>query len=163
MQRPSFSHALDRLESACLAGAGLTLVSIALLQAWQVFGRYVLNASPGWTEPVALILMGLTVMLGAAVAVRHESHFRFGMIAEGGTPARRAALTLMARVIAAACGLLMAVYGTQLMLDDWAVPMAGAGLPSGLRFLGLALGGLLIPIFAVERIVGGGPKPVEAE
>ena len=85
------------------------------------------------------------------------------MIAEGGTPARRAALTLLARVVAAACGVLMAVYGAQLMLDDWAVPMAGAGLPSGLRFLGLALGGLLILIFAVERIAGGGPKPVEAE
>ena len=163
MERPSFSRILDRVEGACLAGAGVTLVSIALLQAWQVFGRYVLNASPGWTEPVALILMGLTVMLGAAVAVRHETHFRFGMIAEGGSPARRAALTLLARAIAAAGGFLMAFYGTRLMLDDWAVPMAGAGLPSGLRFLGLALGGFLILTFAAERIAGGGPKPQETE
>ena len=163
MQRPSFSRALDKLEAASLAGAAITLVSIALLQGWQVFGRYVLNASPGWTEPVALILMGLTVMLGASVAVRHETHFRFGMIAEGGSPARRAGLLLLARVIAALCGLLMAIYGTRLMLDDWEVPMAGAGLPSGLRFLGLALGGLLILVFALERIAGGGPKPVESE
>lgn len=155
--RPAYSPFLDRVEGACLAGAGLSLVGIAALQAWQVFGRYVLNASPGWTEPVALILMGMTVMLGAAVAVRQESHFRFGMIAEGGSPARRAALTLLARGIAAASGLLMAIYGTRLMLDDWAVPMAGAGLPSGLRFVGLAIGGLLILIFALERIAGGGP------
>ena len=163
MQRPSFSRLLDKVEAACLAGAGVTLVSIALLQAWQVFGRYVLNASPGWTEPVALVLMGFVVMLGAAVAVRQESHFRFGMIAEGGSPARRAGLTLLSRLVAAGSGLLMAIHGTRLLLDDWAVPMAGAGVPSGLRFLGLALGGLLILIFALERILGGGPRPQETE
>jgi TRAP-type C4-dicarboxylate transport system permease small subunit len=157
MTRPGFSRALDHLETACLAVAALALVGMALLQAWQVFGRYVLNASPGWTEPVALVLMSLAVMLGAAVAVRHESHFRFGMIAESGSVARQAGLLLLARLVAAGCGLLMALHGTRLMLDDWDVAMAGAGLPAGMRFLGLALGGALILLFAGERIAGGGP------
>jgi TRAP-type C4-dicarboxylate transport system permease small subunit len=91
VQRPRFSHALDRVERACLVGAAFALVAMALVQAWQVFGRYVLNASPGWTEPVALVLMSLSVMLGSAVAVRQEIHFSFAMLAESGPPARRAA------------------------------------------------------------------------
>ena len=37
--RPRFSRPLDRLEQLSLAGAALSLVGIALLQAWQVFGR----------------------------------------------------------------------------------------------------------------------------
>lgn len=159
--RPAFSRPLDRLEQLSLAGAALSLVAIALLQAWQVFGRYVLNASPGWTEPVALVLMGFVVMLGAAVAVRQESHFRFGMIAESGSPARQAALALFARLLTAGTGLMLAVYGARLTLDEWDVPMAGAGMPAGMRFLGPAIGGLLILIFAAERIAGGGPAPAD--
>jgi TRAP-type C4-dicarboxylate transport system permease small subunit len=161
MQSPGWSRRLDGLERACLVGAALALVAMSLLQAWQVFGRYVLNASPGWTEPVALVLMSLAVMLGAAVAVRHEIHFSFSMVAQSGPPARQAALRLLARLVAAGCGLLMAVYGTRLLLDDWDVPMAGAGMPAGMRFLGLALGGAFIFLFAVERIAGGGPVPAE--
>lgn len=156
--RPAFSRALDPLERACLYGAGLALTAIALAQAYQVFGRYVLNASPGWTEPVALVLMGLVVMLGSAIAVRRENHFRFSMIAEAVPPAAGRALTIMTRIIAALTGLMMLLFGTRLMLDDWPVAMAGAGIPLGLRFLPLALGGLLILIFALERLAGGGPS-----
>lgn len=161
--RPAFSRALDSVERACLAGAAFALIAMALVQAWQVFGRYVLNASPGWSEPVALVLMSLAVMLGSAVAVRRETHFRFGMIAESGSLTRQTALRLLARGTAAAAGLLMVLHGGRLMLDDWDVPMAGAGLPSGIRFLGLALGGALILLFAAERIAGGGPEATEAE
>jgi TRAP-type C4-dicarboxylate transport system permease small subunit len=161
--RPAFSRALDGVERASLFGAALALVAMALVQAWQVFGRYVLNASPGWTEPVALVLMSLAVMLGSAVAVRQEIHFSFAMLAESGPPARQAGLRLLARLVAAGCGLLMAIYGSRLLLDDWEVPMAGAGMPAGMRFLGLALGGALIFLFAAERIAGGGPAPAESE
>ena len=50
-------RALDGLDSLAMALAGLALVAMALIQAWQVFARYVLNDSPGWTEPLALLLM----------------------------------------------------------------------------------------------------------
>lgn len=161
--RPAFSRLCDRLEALCLAGAATALVAIALLQAWQVFGRYVLNASPGWTEPVALVLMGFLVLLGAAVAVRQETHFRFGLIAESGSPARQAALAAFARLIALGTGIMLAVDGARLTLDDWDVPMAGAGMPAGMRFLGLAVGGLLIALFAAERLAGGGPDAAPAD
>ena len=32
-------------------------------------------------------------------------------------------------------------------------------MPAGIRFLGLCVGGVLILIFAAERIAGGGPAP----
>jgi TRAP-type C4-dicarboxylate transport system permease small subunit len=161
--RPAASVVLDRVESACLLAAAAALVAMALVQAWQVFGRYVLNASPGWTEPVALVLMSLSVMLGAAVAVRHEAHFRFAMLAESGPPARRRALSLLARLAALLAGLMMAWFGVLLAADDWGVAMAGAGMPAGMRFLGLALGGALIALFAAERLAGGGPPPADSE
>ena len=57
-------RALDRLASLAMGLAGAALVGMALVQAWQVFARYVLNDSPGWTEPLALLLMSFAVMFG---------------------------------------------------------------------------------------------------
>jgi TRAP-type C4-dicarboxylate transport system permease small subunit len=156
MPRPSWSRLIDPVETASMVGAALSLVVMALVQFWQVFARYVLNASPGWTEPVALVFMSVAVMLGAAVAVRQEIHFRFNMVAEGGSPQRQMILGQFARLIAALSGLLMAVMGGRLMVDDWSVQMAGAPLPLGIRFMGLTLGGVLMLLFALERMAGGG-------
>ena len=55
--RRGSARALDSLASLAMGLAGFALVAMALIQAWQVFARYVLNDSPGWTEPLALLLM----------------------------------------------------------------------------------------------------------
>ncbi len=150
---------LDRLSAASLALAGASLAGMALVQAWQVFARYVLNDSPGWTEPVALILMSFTVMLGAAVCVRYETHFAFQTLLHASAQPVQAVLKAASRLLAAAAGLALAGLGGVLMVDDWSVSMAGAPLPSGLRFAALFVGGLLIVVFAIERLVLGDPQP----
>ena len=42
-----------------------------------MFARYVLNDSPGWTEPVALLLLNTAMSFGAAAGVHRGSHFGF--------------------------------------------------------------------------------------
>lgn len=160
---PARRRALDGLAALTLGTAGACLVGMALVQAWQVFARYVLNDSPGWTEPVALLLMGLAVMLGAAVGVRRESHFAFQGLRDALPGPIRAAATALARLIALAAGLGLLGYGSWLMIDDWGVAMAGAPLPSGLKFLGLAVGGGLIALFALERLIAGDFVDAQAE
>ncbi len=148
-------RALNALSTAVLALAGAALVGMALVQAWQVFARYVLNDSPGWTEPVALLLMSFAVMFGAAVAVRRETHFAFQTLAQAMPGPIQSLLKAISRLIAAAAGGGLMVLGGYLMIDDWAVTMAGAPLPSGLKYAGLAVGGALILLFALERLVFG--------
>ena len=63
------SAALSRLAQGIIAIACVALVSMTGVEAWQVFARYVLNNSPSWTEPVALLLMSTAMMLGAAPAI----------------------------------------------------------------------------------------------
>jgi len=154
---------LDGLATLILGLAGLALVAMALVQAWQVFARYVLNASPGWTEPVALVLMSFAVMFGAAVGVRRETHFAFLNLREALPGPMQGLLKSVSRLIAAAAGLGLTTMGGALMIDDWSVPMAGAPAPSGLRFAALAVGGLLILIFALERLITGDLPPEPRE
>ena len=72
--------------------------------------------------------------------------------------------TLFGGVSGSAIADVSAVGGT-LMVDDWSVVMAGAPLPAGLKFAGLCLGGALILLFALERLLTGdyrAPEVVEA-
>lgn len=64
--------------SLWLAGAGL--VAMTIIVAWQVFCRYVLNDSPSWTEPGAVMLMSWFIFLGAAVGVRENYHMGFDVL-----------------------------------------------------------------------------------
>lgn len=156
-------RALNWLSNLVLGLAGVALVAMALIQAWQVFARYVLNASPGWTEPVALLLMSMAVMFGAAVGVRRETHFAFQTFRDALPGPLRLLLKTLARLIAAASGAGLMVLGTTLMLDEWPVAMAGAPLPSGLKYAGLAIGGGLILLFALERLAFGDFRPAGEE
>lgn len=146
---------LDGLSAVILGLAGAALVGMALVQAWQVFARYVLNDSPGWTEPVALLLMSFAVMFGASVAVRRESHFAFQTLLHAMPSGLQTLLKSVSRLIAAAAGGGLMLLGGHLMLDEWAVNMAGAPLPAGLKYAALCVGGALILLFALERLAFG--------
>jgi TRAP-type C4-dicarboxylate transport system permease small subunit len=133
--------------------AGAALVGMAIVEGWQVFARYVLNDSPSWTEPVALLLMSTVMMAGAAVGTRSDAHFGFFIAVEHTRPALRRALLAIARLIAAAVGLMLSIWGGRLLVDGWDVPMAGAPLPQGIVFLPFCVGGALITLFAIERLI----------
>ena len=161
--RRGSARVLDGLASLAMGLAGLALVAMALVQAWQVFARYVLNDSPGWTEPLALLLMSFAVMFGAAVAVRRESHFAFQTLRDAMPGPQQWLMKSISRLIAAAGGAGLMVLGGTLMIDDWPVVMAGAPLPAGLKFAGLCLGGALILLFAIERLLTGDYRAPETE
>jgi TRAP-type C4-dicarboxylate transport system permease small subunit len=143
---------LDGLANACKLIALSGLVVITLVQAWQVFARYVLHNSPGWTEPVSVFFMGMTVMMAAAVGVREGTHFSFDNILDG-MPARlNAVVRVGLNVITLGVAALLAFWGFQLVILNWDVAMAGAPLPAGIRYLPFALGASLMALFALERI-----------
>lgn len=133
--------------------AGVALVAMAAIQAWQVFARYVLNDSPSWTEPFALLCMSTTMMFGAAAGVHTSRHFGFFIVVENARPKVRRILQLIAQVIATAIGGMLALWGGEMLINAWDYPMAGASLPQGVVFLPLCLGGALIAVFAIGKMV----------
>jgi len=144
---------LNRLSNAALVLAGIALVGVAIVEGWQVFARYVLNNSPSWTEPVALLLMSTTMMCGAAVGVRSNRHFGFFILGEMASPRIRRVLVIFAQSIIALVGALFVVAGIRLVAESWDFPMAGAPLPQGIVYLPICIGGALIVVFSIERIV----------
>jgi TRAP-type C4-dicarboxylate transport system permease small subunit len=145
--------ALAPLARVAIAVAGVALVAMAGIQAWQVFARYVLNDAPSWTEPLALLCMSTTMMFGAAVGVHAGKHFGFFIAVEHARPPWRRLMQLLARTIAAVIGILFALWGGEMMIDAWDYEIAGAPLPQGIMFLPLCLGGALIAIFSIEQLI----------
>ena len=152
---------MARLARGALLGAGAALIGMAATEAWQVFARYVLNASPGWTEPVALLLLCTAMSLGAAAAVRSWSHFGFFILVQHLPPRGHRALDAVSCLIVAAVGAALALWGAWLLIDGFDVPAAGTDLPQSAAFLPLALGGALMCAFALERLFGAAPADGE--
>jgi TRAP-type C4-dicarboxylate transport system permease small subunit len=144
---------LSVLDRGAITIAAASLLGMAGVEAWQVFARYVLNNSPSWTEPIALLLMSTAMMLGAAAGVRASRHFGFFIAVEYAPPRVRRVLLIVARLIAAAIGLMFAFWGADLMIDAWDFPMAGAPLPQGIVFAPMCIGGVLILLFALEHLI----------
>lgn len=135
---------------------------LTLVEAWQVFARYVLESPPAWTEPVALLCLKCALMLGAAVGVRSESHFRFPLAVEAARGFPKTALEAAARLAAAALGAALAGWGMAMMVATWPLKIPGAPLSSAWYFAPFVVGGALFVLFALERLLCRFETPAEA-
>jgi TRAP-type C4-dicarboxylate transport system permease small subunit len=143
---------IARISRFSLAVAATALLGIVLVQGWQVIARYLLNDSPSWTEPVTVALLATMLGFGSAACVHDRRHFAFALLAESLQPTRARALQGLAQLIMALIGGVMAWWGGQLTLDGMDIRAAGAALPQGASYLPLALGGLLMLLFALDHL-----------
>jgi TRAP-type C4-dicarboxylate transport system permease small subunit len=155
------SHtALDRLAGLVIGIGATTLVGLVAVQAWQVFARYVLNDSPGWTEPVTLVLLTAAMSFGAAVGVHNDRHFAFTLLADAVPKRFRRLLFVATKLVIAALGAVLAGWATLLVLGGAGIKAAGAPFPETLPYAPVAIGGALMTVFALGRCF---ERPATAE
>jgi TRAP-type C4-dicarboxylate transport system permease small subunit len=137
--------------SLWVAGAGLVLMTAFV--GWQVFGRYVLNSSPSWTEPASVMLMSWFIFLGAAVGVRENNHLGFDVMLYVLPKAGKRVLRMISDVVILAFGVGMVWYGGQLAALTWNTTLPSLGISGAFDYLPVVAGGVLVVLFALERIV----------
>ncbi len=149
----ALARRLGVLATAALWLSSFGLVAMTLMVAWQVFARYVLNASPSWTEPGSLLLMSWFILLGAAVGVRERDHLGFEIGLHAAPPRLRRLLLIVTEVLVTGFGAAMAWYGFDLARETWSANMAGLAIPQGMDYLPLVGGGALIALFSLEKLM----------
>ncbi len=165
----ALSRGLAWLSRLALWSAGAGLVLMTGVVAWGVFGRYVLNDTPVWAEPVALFLMSWFIIFGAAVGVREGDHLGFEVGLAHAPAGLARVLRLVTQLLVAGFGIAMVWYGTELSAGTWSAAMPVLGIPQGWDTVPIAAGGALIALFALERawrLVAAGdlpPAPVDPE
>lgn len=137
--------------SRWFACAGLIVMTAII--GWQVFARYVLNASPAWAEQAALLLMIWYVMFAAAAGVREGFHIRIAVVENALAEPVRKLIQTLAHTLVALFGLAMVIWGTELTLATWAHDIPTLGLPRGVAYAPIPLSGLLILAFSIEHVL----------
>ena len=149
---------MGRLISDWLIRLGsLGLVAMTAIIGWQVFGRFVLNSSPSWTEQASLILMIWYVMFAAAAGVYEGFHIRLALI-EDRLGERAAPIRRVVAAIVLLLGLVLLVYGAQLawLVRENVVP--SLGISRAVAYVPLPISGLLMALFAIPQMIDGKPR-----
>lgn len=144
---------LDHLATGATGVAAFGLAGMVLVQGWQVVARYLLNASPSWTEPLTLLLLATTLSFGAAAGVHARSHFAFPLLVRLLPEGAQRTLARLTALVVICIGGLLAAGGGFLVADTWPVKLAGAPLPQGVMFLPLTIGGALMALFALPQLL----------
>jgi TRAP-type C4-dicarboxylate transport system permease small subunit len=151
------SNALSRLSEKASTMvrwfAGIGLILMTLIIAWQVFARYVLNASPTWGEQAALLLMIWYVMLAAAAGVREGFHIRITVFADKLPAKPRRIVHLLTHTVVGLFGLAMVWWGIELVHEVWQHVIPTLGLSRGFAYLPIPIAGVLIVVFAIEHVI----------
>jgi TRAP-type C4-dicarboxylate transport system permease small subunit len=143
---------LGALARAALWLAGTGLVLMTAMIAWQVFGRFVLNDTPTWTESVSIIVMGWFIFLGAAVGIREGYHLSFDILLYVIPKKAERMLHTVSDIVVITFGCGMVVYGIQLAARTWANTIPNVGIPIGVSYIAIIAGGALMVLFSAERI-----------
>ena len=154
---PALLRGMDRafnlLSSICLIVAGTALVTMTLMFAWLVYGRYVLNDTPTWVEQVSHLLLMVIAFLGAAVGVRQDTHLSVVLFRSAVPSKVRTVFVFITDVLMAGFGGFMFWYGLQLTQFKWTTLIPLIQWPEGLRSLPLTICGALVFLFSVGHLI----------
>ena len=143
---------MDRLASACVKIGALGLMLMTLIVGWQVFGRFILQSSPSWSEQAALVLMIWYVFLAAGAGVWERFHIRIEILEQRLETGSRKRLRIAIHALIAAMGLILLVFGVQLvwLVSEHVIP--SLGISRAFAYLPIPATGALITLFSLGRI-----------
>ena len=135
------------------------LVAMTLIIGWQVYARYVLNASPSWAEQLSLILMIWYALLAAAAGFHEGFHIKILALQNASGESRARMLRLMAEAVVVLSGVMMVIWGLELtaIISGHSIP--SLGISRAWAYVPLPLSGALIILFAGTRFYGEMIRP----
>lgn len=143
----------------------LTAQTISILI--MVFGRYIFNYVPQWTEQFALFAMTWFAMFSIALAVRDDSHVKMEVIDSLVSPAVLNYFKLFGCLCTAVFGLVMVVYGMEITELTWSSMLSAFRVPVGLQYFSAVAGGFFMitnaAVYCVEMFVKYHDSKIEKE
>src|SRR6201995_5612777 len=157
----TYRRAMDALYLLCVLVAGTALVLISAVIPWAVFTRYVLNSAASWPEPTAVLLTIVLTFIGAAACYRRQLHMNVSFFVQMFPPRLRRLTELLAELLVATMALFMIVYGEKLVAATWYNTIADfPSLSVGVTYLPIPIGGAILLLFVIERVlIGPPPEP----
>ncbi len=133
----------------------LTAQTISILV--MVFGRYIFNYVPRWSEQFALFCMIWFAMFSIALAVRDDSHVKMEVVDNLVSPEVLMGFKLFGMICNIIFGLVMVIYGTKLSIMTWPTRLSALRISTGIQYFSSVAGGFFIVsnaiVFCIEMFV----------
>ncbi len=145
-------RSIDHLAAAVIFLGAIALILLIGITGWQVWGRYVLNATPTWAERLGLLLILVVSLPIAAVGLREDFHLGISVLLELLPPKGQRVLKIINASIMWLFGFAMAWHSWTLVAGTWNRKIPLLGVPQAFQYLPLVLCGGLIMLFMIERL-----------
>jgi len=146
---------LDRAERLITAATAVIMIILSALICWQVFSRYVLNASPFWIEEMSVIALMWIGLLGAAGCVWTDSHMSLEMVVKRLPETLRVWLRAATDILIGVFAFFLCERGIFLVQRTMSGTLSSLPIAVGYTYLALPIAGGLIIVFAATRAVSG--------
>ena len=149
----AFADAVDRVTRAASALASALLLAMIALVFFNVFGRYVVGASPVWAQELEWHLMAPIALLGITVLMLEKGHVRVDMVFERLPERAQHALDLFSMLCGAIIAVLFVKYSAGFVDSDWSI-REGSPDPGGLpaRYVVKAKIPIAFGLFALQCV-----------
>lgn len=114
----------------------------------MVFGRYLFNKVPQWTEQFALFCMIWFAMFSIALAVRTDSHVKMEVVDNFVSPAGLLAFKIFGNLCTAIFGAILVVYGMEITQLTMPTMMSAFRIPLGIQYFSAVAGGFFMIVNA---------------
>lgn len=159
---PGIARLAARVERILDGLMAVALIVMLCSMLYQVFGRYVLDRAPSWSEELSRYLMVWMTMLGSAAVLRSGGHISVTTLTDTlSPPALAAVLALRDAALVATSGALV-WWGVLFAEMNGVQESAAMEIPMTIPYAALPVGAGLIILFVVIARLAGRPIPAAA-
>jgi TRAP-type C4-dicarboxylate transport system permease small subunit len=137
--------------------------AMVLIGTWQVFGRFVLNATPSWSEEVQIFGHIWLVFLAIPIAYRRGAHITVEAIRRVLSPWLNRALDLLIELMWVGFAVATAYYSYRVSLVTRNSVSPGLEIPMSYPYYGMILGSVYLAFVVIRRLTGELPTPAADE
>ncbi|AOJ91156.1 C4-dicarboxylate ABC transporter permease [Burkholderia sp. MSMB0856] len=143
----------DLLFRALAVVASLCLAALTVLVFYAVVMRYVFENAPDFVEPIALLLVIVIAMFGAAMKVRDGGHIGLDSLVRRLSPRARSVVIAIQHLSLIAFAIAIMVGCGSMAAETMGDRIPIIGLPEGVRYLITIPAAIAIILFSLEHLL----------
>jgi TRAP-type transport system small permease protein len=155
----SIFAAIDRTVEILVAAIFAAMVLIGF---FQVFSRFVLNATPSWSEEIQIFGHIWLVFLAIPIAYRRGVHFTVEAVRRQYSLGVHKVFDLFVEFLWAGFAITTAYYSYRVALVAGRNVSPGLEIPMSYPYYGMIIGSVYLLLVVLRRIAGEQPPPEQA-
>jgi len=127
------------------------LIVMVLSVSYVVFGRFILNRTPGWGEELGLFCMIWFSLLSVSMAFIDQRHLKMNLMEILFKERKLKLLSLITYIVLLGFSVFMIIYGMKVTQLTWPTRMPGMQVSRGLLYLSVPVSGFFNTLILILK------------